>query len=142
MNFLLVVFCLLAMAIYLYGVRDQFVPWLKSVRQITSLITALAWVDRLGNVLAGGHWHSTISARVGFFSNPIDAYFWRFVETVIDWAFRPIDGKEHCKKAMLSNTEQDFHHGGTFRLFILSILVCVFVPIIGIVIRVYLKLVN
>ena len=56
--------------------------------------------DRLANTLTGGGALATISGRVGCFANQINAksfkWHWRCLEIIIDWAFYPIDGEDHC----------------------------------------------
>lgn len=55
-------------------------------------------IDQLGNTLAGGHPDSTISARIGYFSENVCSVkvYWKNLERIIDFTFFPIDGPKHC----------------------------------------------
>lgn len=62
-------------------------------------------VDVLGNALTGGsRWH-TISARTGYHafakgaSRGMRRMLWKLLARVIDWSFKPVQGKGHCRKA-------------------------------------------
>ena len=65
-------------------------------------LAILIAIDQLGNAIAGGNPDSTISARVGYFSDKTlrektlgrHAY-WKGLERIIDFAFFPIDGEKH-----------------------------------------------
>lgn len=60
------------------------------------------YLDILGNALAGGNPEVTVSARVGYNAfNRFDSKYWKTCESLIDWAFRPVDGYNHCYKAYI-----------------------------------------
>ena len=60
-------------------------------------------IDQLGNTISGGNPDSTISARVGYFTqNPSQTkiyYYWKGLEKLINFSFYPLDGPEHCHQA-------------------------------------------
>ena len=69
------------------------------------VINLMIAVDVLGNVLAGGsRWH-TMSARTGYYafvhgrSRGARRAFWNWLANVIDWSFKPLQGRNHCLKA-------------------------------------------
>jgi len=85
----------------------------------------LIGVDKFFNWLSGGNIDNTISARVGYFAattypNP----FWQLMESVINFAFWPIDGPDHCLQAMKKEKEQDdtndFKQGPKFTMAVLA----------------------
>jgi len=51
-------------------------------------------LDQLGNALAGGHPDMTVSARLGFLA--AREGFWKPARRMVDWAFDPVDGEDHC----------------------------------------------
>jgi len=60
-------------------------------------------VDQLGNTISGGNPDSTISARVGYFTQNRDEtnmfYYWKGLEKLINFSFYPLDGQDHCHQA-------------------------------------------
>lgn len=60
-------------------------------------------IDQLGNAFSGGNPDSTISARVGYFSaHPEETnlkLYWKSLERLIDFSFKPLDGPNHCHQA-------------------------------------------
>lgn len=70
-------------------------------------------IDQLGNVIAAGNPDNTISSRVGFYNkhNPSGEktpWQWRLFEKIINFSFRPIDGKDHCHEAFHNDAGEDF----------------------------------
>ena len=62
------------------------------------ILRVLISIDQLGNTIAGGHPDVTISARTGYFANVEKTglrVWWRCMEKIIDFSFRPIDGPRH-----------------------------------------------
>lgn len=83
------------------------------VKKTSYIYNLLVAFDQLGNAIAGGDPDSTISARVGFFANQgenLTKYprFWKFLEKIINFAFWPVDGNNHCKDAYESDPEKHF----------------------------------
>lgn len=64
-------------------------------------------LDKLGNSLSGGSNKNTISGRVGGYSNRKGIYslFWAILEWIINFAFYPVDGPEHCYQAYQKEKE-------------------------------------
>lgn len=69
-------------------------------------------LDKLGNSISGGSHENTISARVGDYSNRRGNYsiFWAVLEWIVNFAFLPVDGPDHCYQAYQKEKE-----GNTFR---------------------------
>lgn len=63
------------------------------------------FVDIWMNALCGGNPLVTVSARTGYYSKyygvreNFTASFWRYCERCVNWAFKPIDGIDHCAQA-------------------------------------------
>ena len=65
------------------------------------------YVDMLGNALLAGNPVITVSARSGLNAlkarrgsiTGLAAKYWLSCERVINWAFKPIDGPNHCRDA-------------------------------------------
>ena len=70
--------------------------------------SVLVAIDQLGNAVAQGHPDTTISARVGYFS--VNAkrgiYYWKALEQIINFAFYPVDGPNHCYNAWQSDNDE------------------------------------
>jgi hypothetical protein len=99
------------------------------------IFNVLVAFDQLGNAIAFGNPDRTVSARVGYFSLTGPFYlkwYWRFLERVINLAFWPVDGRNHCRQAMCADPIKDFNLGNQLGWFLLSILVLVFCIVIGI----------
>jgi len=58
-------------------------------------------LDKLGNSLSAGSHKVTISARTGKYSHTDEPYkpLWKLQEAVINFAFFPVDGPNHCLNA-------------------------------------------
>ena len=100
-------------------------------------VAILVAIDQLGNAIAGGNPDSTISARVGYFSEEAKRgkSYWKSLEAIIDFAFYPIDGPKHCYQAWQSEDEH-FWRGNDFMRFILSVIIIIVCPVIAIVLYV------
>lgn len=68
-------------------------------------INVMVAIDVLGNAITGGsRWH-TISARTGYHafaagaSHGMRRRLWKLLARVIDWSFKPVQGKGHCLNA-------------------------------------------
>lgn len=98
-------------------------------------------LDQLGNALAGGNPDSTISARIGYFSeiaesvDPILAPFWKLLRAAVDFTFYPIDGPGHCVKAYHNDSGERFRQGSDLARGVLTGLVLIFCPVIGVILR-------
>lgn len=71
-------------------------------------------IDQLGNVIAGGDADNTISARVGYYNhhyfseNEKVPWYWSLFETIINAAFYPVDGPNHCHEAYHNDAAEIF----------------------------------
>jgi len=70
-------------------------------------------IDQLGNVLAGGNPDNTISSRIGFYTEEFykgkkTPAKWSIFKKLINFAFYPIDGENHCKEAYFNDAGEDF----------------------------------
>jgi hypothetical protein len=84
------------------------------------------------NAWLGGSADISISARIGEKVQNSPSNFWIICELIVDTAFFPLDGKEHCIEAYKKDSKEDykFAKGGVATLVILSILlVLVCVPL-------------
>ena len=99
------------------------------------IFDVLVAIDQLGNTIAGGHHDSSISARVGFFSRNAKRglAYWRCLEAIINFAFKPIDGPEHCYYAYLKDSQELFKQGSDIARIVLSLFIFIACPIIAII---------
>ncbi len=104
------------------------------------VFAVLIAIDQLGNAIGGGNPDSTVSARVGHFSKittrvmslPKYAY-WKTLERIIDFAFYPIDGKNHCAKAAEADLHGRYERGNDITQILLSMIVAVVCLLIAVV---------
>lgn len=68
--------------------------------------------DQLVNTFAGGRPDSTVSACAFAYGGKDD--FWYVVKRIIDFAFYPIHGKDHCLQAF-SRDNEEYNEGGWLR---------------------------
>ena len=97
-------------------------------------------IDQLGNAVAGGNPDATISARTGYFANEVDSLFklyWQIMELIINFAFYPIDGPDHCHQEYLKDKDQHNEAGSDVLRGILGIIVIVFCIPIAVITRLY-----
>jgi hypothetical protein len=103
-------------------------------------LRVLIAIDQLGNAIAGGYPDAVISARVGYYANkgnsPIRAY-WRVLEWIINCAFYPIDGPNHCLNTVAHDKEERFIHGSDFARGLLGLVIIVACLFISVVVRIF-----
>jgi len=96
-------------------------------------------VDQFGNVLAGGNPDNTISARIGYYT-PHDStdkktrWYWLIFRDIVNFTFRPIDGKEHCHEAYHNDAgesyDEDTKDWAVALLFLFIVASCFFISIL------------
>ena len=97
------------------------------------LWNVLVAIDQLGNAIAGGNPDITISARVGYFANRSKKrrfrFYWLFLEAIIDVTFYPIDGPNHCLKALEKDPEGHVHGNDFMRAILgtIAVVSCIFI---------------
>ena len=103
-------------------------------------LAVLIAIDQFGNAIGGGNPDSTISARVGHFSeetsrkDPFHKYaYWKTLEWIIDFSFYPIDGADHCSKAAAADEHGRYERGNDITQFLLSMIIFIVCPLIAIV---------
>jgi len=105
--------------------------WIKGV---------LIAIDQLGNAIAGGNPDVTISARTGYFANEFKTklqFYWKTMEYIINFAFYPIDGPDHCHKAYKADEDESHKAGSDFMRAILGLITIAACILISILTRVY-----
>ncbi|RMG70575.1 MAG: hypothetical protein D6711_16995 [Chloroflexi bacterium] len=93
--------------------------------------------DQLFNAIRGGYHDNTISAECGYHANKTGKKRWVWLEKIIDWAFEPIDGPNHCWQAYLNDRNEKHYAGTVFSIFVMWAMVLVSIPFIALVVRVY-----
>lgn len=113
---------------------SQLVEAEKLKRKPSWFMNILISIDQLGNAIAGGNPDSTISARIGYFVSCCFGFvkrYWKFMETIVNFTFLPVDGIEHCKEAYLSDQDEEFNEGNMLSKIVLAIIT---IPICGVLI--------
>ncbi|WP_299579953.1 hypothetical protein [uncultured Microbulbifer sp.] len=91
-------------------------------------------IDQLGNAIAGGNPGATISARCGYFTRVKETSFrryWRILEWMINFAFLPIDGPDHCYRCYLWDHTEKHEEGSDFMRALLGMIVIWFCVPLG-----------
>ena len=101
-------------------------------------VAVMVGIDQLGNALTGGNPDSTVSARVGYFSvNSLKARpFWKSLEAIINFAFKPADGPRHCYQAWQSDKDEHFRRGSKLLRAVLLVVVIVACLVITVILRI------
>ena len=97
-------------------------------------------IDQLGNAVAGGNPDATISARTGYFANEQKTRlwpYWKTLEYIINFAFYPIDGPDHCYNDYLTEQANCFNEGSDFLRAVLGLIIIVFCIPIAFITRIY-----
>ena len=100
----------------------------------------LVAIDQLGNALAWGNPDATISARTGYFANEVDCTFklyWLTMEWIINFAFYPIDGPDHCHREYLKDKDQHNEAGSDLVRGVLGLIIIASCIPISIITRIY-----
>ncbi len=92
-------------------------------------------LDQLANTICGGNPDNTISARVGYFSlvnRNSSKFYWKSIESIINFTYWPVDGPNHCQQAFEADPEEIFNdnNGDFFRVIMTLIIICVCIPVI------------
>lgn len=95
----------------------------------------LVALDQLGNAsLAFGYADQTVSGRVGWHANyGSHKKMWEVPESIIDWAFLPMDGEGHCIQSIENDRSVADHT--TLGLLAVTGLAVVFAVPIGVLLR-------
>ena len=97
-------------------------------------------LDKLGNSLSGGSHKVTISARTGKHANTPGTYktYWQLQQAIINFAFYPVDGPDHCQEAYKKEIEDTevMREGNTLLRAILALIVLPSCIIIGALLRI------
>ena len=94
-------------------------------------------VDQLGNTIFGGNPDSTISARTGYFAARGSERFWVIQERVINYAFKPVDGSNHCREAWQADKNETMYEAGPVAKIAMALTVLPLCLLIGTALRVY-----
>lgn len=108
-------------------------PFYPSGPFIEYLFSVLVAVDQLSNALTGGNPDMTISARIGQFSH--NSLYWRKLEKLVDWAFLPVEGPNHCWRAMISETGRTDRQGSKLAQRVLATGLWLVLPPFGLLVR-------
>ena len=98
-------------------------------------------LDKLGNSVSAGSNKITISGRTGKYSHTEEPYnpLWKLQEAVINFAFYPVDGPNHCLEAYKKekHLREEMREGNKLaRLVMFWLIVLEFCVIIGVVLRI------
>ncbi|MFC3151319.1 hypothetical protein ACFOEK_09805 [Litoribrevibacter euphylliae] len=120
--------------------KDKIKPSKKAIKPGKGEVTAgkqgMSWpnavlvaIDQLGNAIAGGNPDATVSARVGFFSIHAKKpyiWYWKALAEIIDFAFYPVDGPNHCVDSYRADKDELYQQGSDFFRAMLGLIVIVF----------------
>ncbi len=104
------------------------------------LMNILVAFDQLGNALAKGNPDNTISSRIGYFNYEKENFkstYWKVLERIVNYIFRPIDGIDHCYQAYISDKNEKFENVN----YISDIILFFFVIIPGIPLFLFVRII-
>ena len=100
---------------------------------IKYIYRVLLGFDKLFNAIAGGNEEIAISARVGYYSMN-EGRYWRFLRSLINFSFYPVDGQYHCEKAAAKEINNDcdiFRNAGVIDFIALTLIIFITCPLIA-----------
>jgi hypothetical protein len=100
-------------------------------------------LSQLAHTISGGAADVSISGKTGYKTFVKKSDWWESLRVIVDFAFKPIDGVDHCKNAYMVDKNEKYHIGeGLIQDIICSIFVIIFCPIISIFSYTYLAVRN
>ena len=99
-------------------------------RQLLKFIT---WIDVGGVVLADGNIDTTVSGTTGYFYYETikNRSYWTSMKWMIDTAFFPFDGVNHCYDAYKSDPNEDYEIRFKRLLWVITLLSCIIISLIS-----------
>lgn len=64
--------------------------------------------DQFINAVAGGNPDTSISARIGYHNYHLPSSYWTTLGKIVDVTFYPLDGKNHCAVAYLTDSTESY----------------------------------
>lgn len=111
---------------------------------MSKVLEILIKIDEKANHLTGGHKDLTISARIGYQarSSPLwSRMYWVLLEWMVNTAFEPVDGPDHCYKAFIADPDKDkVRHGPKWRLVVLGAGTLIVSAFIAVLLRIAVKI--
>jgi hypothetical protein len=108
------------------------------------ILRILIIIDQIGNALTGGNPNAVISSRVAYFANIKKTSFqpyWKILEWIINYAFYPIDGPDHCLRSLNKDTESNYKQGSDLAKALLGIIIIIACFFIAITIRIMILII-
>lgn len=94
-------------------------------------------LDQFGNAVFDGNPDSTVSARTGYFAARGSQRFWIIQERLINYAFKPLDGPNHCRQAWQADKDEDFYAAGFIAKTAMALTIIPLCFLIGTALRIY-----
>lgn len=94
-------------------------------------------IDQTANAICAGDADTTISARIGYMANVGNPSHskWAIAENIVNWAFEPLDGTNHCARAYLSDSDERINKGPEWSLTLMLGIVVISCALIGPLLR-------
>ena len=94
-----------------------------SKNYFTNIFIALS--NLANTVFWGGHHDVSVSHKVGYLAYEKPNFWWRQLETIIDFAFYPLEGDAHCYNSYLRDADEEVKSGNTIAFIVFSLLVVI-----------------
>jgi len=92
-------------------------------------------ISQLGHTISGGAADVSISGKTGYKNLVKPPWYWKLNRKIVDFAFYPIDGNEHCFRAYMVDRNEKYRVGeGIAQDIICSVfiwIVCPFVVVLA-----------
>ena len=103
------------------------------------ILKRLISINQLGNAISGGNPDALISSRVAYFTNIKKTHFrryWKVLEWLINFAFFPIDGPDHCLRSLENDKDNKYYQGSDLAKATLGLIIIVASLFIAIFLRI------
>ena len=92
------------------------------------------WLSQGGHTIAGGSPDVSISAKADYMATVHGSKLWKAYKLIIDFAFAPIDGKDHTGKALDLDPNESYEIGvGVFQDIVCGLFIILVCPAVSII---------
>ncbi len=92
------------------------------------------WISQGGHTIAGGASDVSISAKCDYMVSVRGNEYWKVLKWIVDFAFAPIDGKNHTGKAYELDPDERYDIGiGLFQDIVCTFFILLVCPIVGLI---------
>lgn len=92
------------------------------------------WLSQGGHTISGGDTDVSISAKCDYMVDIHGSKYWKVLKWIVDFAFEPIDGKDHTGQAYHLDKNEKYELGvGLFQDIVCTIFVVSVCPVVALI---------